>query len=55
MTMAKSNIRTLVKMVSTESKHVYWTQKNKRSNSQRLELHKFDLTVNRHVLYREAR
>jgi large subunit ribosomal protein L33 len=53
--MAKNKIRTLVKMISTESSHVYWTQKNKRSDNQRLELHKYDPTMQRHVLYREAK
>ena len=53
--MAKNNGRVLAKMVSTESRHMYWTQKNKRSDGQRLELRKYDPTVQQHVLYREAR
>lgn len=53
--MAKNKIRVLVKMVSTESKHMYWTEKNRRNDGERIELRKFDPTVNRHVLYREAR
>lgn len=52
--MARKNARTLVKLVSTESNHLYYTQKNKQNDQQRIELNKFDPVVGRHVLYREA-
>jgi large subunit ribosomal protein L33 len=34
---------------------VYWTEKNRRNDPQRLELKKFDPVLRRHVLYRETR
>ncbi len=51
----KKNIRLVVRLVSTESHHCYWTEKNRRNDPQRLELHKYDPTLRRHVLYREAK
>jgi large subunit ribosomal protein L33 len=53
--MAKKEVRIVVKLVSTESGHVYYTQKSKRNDPQRLELRKYDPTLRRHVLYRESR
>jgi large subunit ribosomal protein L33 len=53
--MAKRGTRILVKMKSTESGHMYYTQKNRRNDSQRLELRKYDPVVRRHVIYRETR
>jgi large subunit ribosomal protein L33 len=51
----KKKERAQIKMVSTESAHVYYTQKNKRNDSNRLELKKYDPTLRRHVLYRESK
>jgi large subunit ribosomal protein L33 len=53
--MAKKEVRIVVKLVSTESGHVYYTQKSKRNDPQRLELRKYDPILRRHVLYRESR
>jgi large subunit ribosomal protein L33 len=53
--MAKKGPRVLVKLRSTESSHVYVTEKNRRNDSQRLELRKFDPTLRRHVIYRETK
>ena len=53
--MAKKGSRTLVKMRSTESGHMYYTQKNRRNDTARLELKKYDPLVRRHVLYKEAK
>lgn len=47
--------RLLVTMKSTESTHRYLTEKNRRNNTSRLELNKFDPILRRHVLYRESR
>jgi large subunit ribosomal protein L33 len=46
---------THIKLKSTESSHLYHTQKNKKQHPGRLELKKFDPTLNRHVLYREEK
>ncbi len=53
--MAKKGPRVLIKMRSTESSHMYLTEKNRRNDSQRLELSKYDPVVRRHVIYREAK
>jgi len=52
---AKKGNRVLVKMKSTESGHMYYTQKNRRNDQARLEMKKYDPLVRRHVLYREAK
>lgn len=51
----KKKDRSQVRLVSTESSHVYYTQKNRKNNNSRLELKKYDPTLRRHVLYRESK
>ena len=53
--MAKKGPRQKVKMRSTESAHTYLTTKNRRNDPARMELRKFDPTLRRHVIYREAK
>ncbi len=53
--MAKKDNRGLIKLRSSESGHVYYTQKNKKNDPQRLELKKFDPIVRRKVTYKEAK
>jgi large subunit ribosomal protein L33 len=53
--MAKKGNRVLVKLRSTESGHMYYTEKNKRNNTNRIELMKYDPQVRKHVLYRETK
>jgi large subunit ribosomal protein L33 len=53
--MAKKGNRTLVKLRSTESGHIYYTEKNKRNDTNRLEMRKYDPIVRKHVLYRETK
>ena len=53
--MAKKGNRVLVKLRSTESGHMYYTQKNKRNDTGRIELMKYDPHVRKHVLYRETK
>ena len=53
--MAKKGNRIVVKMMSTESGHMYITFKNRRNDPQRLELKKYDPLLRRHVLYRESK
>jgi large subunit ribosomal protein L33 len=53
--MARRGPRVLVKLRSTESSHMYLSQKNRRNDTQRIELKKFDPTLRRHVIYRETR
>jgi large subunit ribosomal protein L33 len=47
--------RILVKLRSTESGHMYLTNKNRRNTQRRLELKKYDPFVRKHVVYREAK
>jgi large subunit ribosomal protein L33 len=53
--MAKKGARILIKMKSTESGHMYYTEKNRRNDPNRLELRRYDPIVRKHVLYRETR
>ena len=53
--MAKKGNRVLVKLRSTESGHMYYTSKNRRTTTQRLEFRKYDPLVRKHVLYRETK
>jgi large subunit ribosomal protein L33 len=47
--------RVLVKLKSSESSHYYHTMKNRQNNPDRMEIKKYDPTVNKHVVYREDR
>lgn len=53
--MAKKGARIVVRMVSTESGHIYITSKNQRNDPNRLELNKYDPFVRKHVLYKEKK
>lgn len=44
-----------IKMKSTESDEVYWTTKNKRTSTQRIELKKYDKKLKKHVIFKEAK
>ncbi len=52
--MAKSG-REFVKLKSTESPEVYWTNKNKKTSTERLELKKYDKRLKKHVTFKEAK
>lgn len=53
--MAKKGARENIKLKSTESNEVYWTRKNKRNVTERLELKKYDKTLRKHVIFKEAK
>jgi large subunit ribosomal protein L33 len=53
--MAKKGAREVIKLKSTESPHMYFTKKNKRTTTERLELKKYDPVVRKHVVFREAK
>jgi large subunit ribosomal protein L33 len=53
--MAKKGNRIVVKLMSTESGHMYITVKNRRNDPQRLELRRYDPILRKHVLYRESK
>lgn len=52
--MAKT-ARETIKMKSTESNECYWTTKNKRTSTARIELKKYDKKCKRHVIFKEAK
>ena len=47
--------REIIKMKSTESSETYWTTKNKRNTTERIELRKYDKKLKRHVIFKEAK
>jgi large subunit ribosomal protein L33 len=53
--MAKKGARETIKLKSTESDDCYWTVKNKRNTTGRIELKKYDSTLRKHVIYKEAK
>ncbi len=53
--MAKKGAREKIKLKSTESTSVYWTMKNKRNTTERLELNKYDKALKKRVVFKEAK
>ncbi|MBN1914600.1 MAG: 50S ribosomal protein L33 [Parachlamydiales bacterium] len=53
--MAKKGNREIIKLKSSESKQCYWTTKNKKNSTERLELKKYDKSIKRHVIFKEAK
>ena len=51
----KKDIRIVIKLKSTESDHIYYTEKNRRNDSARLDLRKYDPILKKHVLYKETK
>ena len=47
--------RSYVKIVSTESSHCYFVQKNRNNTKNRLELRRYDPIVRKHVMYKEGK
>jgi large subunit ribosomal protein L33 len=45
----------LVKLRSTESKHVRWDNRNKKRVPEKLELKKYDPTLRKVVVYKEVK
>lgn len=52
--MAKT-VRKFIKLKSTESPEVYWTEKNPKTSTERLELKKYDKRLKKHVIFKEAK
>lgn len=44
-----------IKLKSTESDSCYWTVKNKRNTTERIELKKYDPALRKHVTFKEAK
>ncbi len=45
----------LIRLKSTKSNYIYWTRKNKKGVERKIELMKFDPTLRRRVLFKEAK
>lgn len=54
--MAKTKKGNIVKvrLQSTESKHCYYTEKNRRNMPNKMEIKKYDPVIRKHVLYKET-
>lgn len=53
--MAKKAAREAVRLKSSESNHSYWTVKNKKNTTDKLEQKKYDPTLQKHVMYKEVK
>jgi len=53
--MAKKKANEIIKLKSSESPHCYWTTKNKKNVVDKIERNKYDPTLRKHVLYKEAK
>lgn len=54
--MAKDkNVRGIIKLQSSESNHCYYTEKNRRNVTEKLEVRKYDPTLRKHVMYKEGK
>ena len=53
--MAKKGNRLVIKLKSSESPHTYWTYKNKKNTTERLNIKKYDPVVRKHVMYKEEK
>ena len=54
--MAKDkNVRGIIKLQSSESNHCYYTEKNRRNVTEKLEVRKYDPTHRKHVMYKEGK
>jgi large subunit ribosomal protein L33 len=45
----------LIKLKSTKSGYTYYTRKNKKLVTRKIELKKYDPTVRKHVIFKEAK
>ena len=54
MAKAKAGVIQKIRLKSTESKHCYYTVKNRRNSTGKMEMKKYDPVVRKHVLYKET-
>ncbi|HVB20016.1 MAG TPA: 50S ribosomal protein L33 [Candidatus Paceibacterota bacterium] len=45
----------LIRLKSTKSAHIVWTRKNKKKVERKIELIKFDPTLRKRVVFKEAK
>jgi large subunit ribosomal protein L33 len=51
----KKGNRVVIKLKSSESGHVYWTEKNRKNDTARLEVRRYDPVLRKHVTYKEEK
>ncbi len=51
----KKGNRVVIKLKSAESGHVYWSEKNRKNDTGRLEIRRYDPTLRKHVVYKEEK
>ena len=51
----KKGDRVQVKLKSTESPHIYYSIKNRKNSTDKLELKKYDPVLRKHILYKEQK
>jgi len=47
--------RSYIKLVSSESDHCYFVQKNRNNTKERLQLRRYDPSLRKHVMYKEGK
>lgn len=52
---SKKGNRIVIKLRSTESSYTYTTEKNRKNDTARLELRRYDPILRRHVVFRETK
>ena len=45
----------LIKLVSKDTREVYWTRKNKKLVERKIELKKYSKKLRKHVMFKEAK
>jgi large subunit ribosomal protein L33 len=53
--MAKKGARDVIKLKSAESHSCYWTVRNKKTKTERLELNKYDPLLRKYVKFKESK
>jgi large subunit ribosomal protein L33 len=54
MAKGKKEARGIIKLVSSESSHCYFTEKNRNNTKERIQLMKYDPILRKRVMYKEA-
>ena len=51
--MAKKSDRIQIKLKSSKSPHIYYSMKNKKNTTDKIELKKYDPVIRKHTIYKE--
>ncbi|NGX56094.1 MAG: 50S ribosomal protein L33 [Candidatus Anoxychlamydiales bacterium] len=53
--MAKKKEREIIKLKNSETKECYWTVKNKKNTTDKLERKKYSKKLRKHIVFKEAK